>query len=139
MYAIRSYYAVALYVKSNDQQVTAQIGGVSVDVQGLGSQPGNRIRSDLAWSSIALTPAMAGQPIRLTFSNTGTKPVVEVYTRITSYNVCYTKLLRDCGVCCAERGRRARSRQRVSRRAGSRRAPCTPGCCHVDKDTVMYA
>ncbi len=69
-----------LFVKTGYQQVKAEVDGITVPVTGVATGEGIRLSYDLPWSLVSLTPDMAGKPIRLTFSNTGSKPFVEVYT-----------------------------------------------------------
>ncbi len=72
--------AESLYVKSNYQQVSAEVGGEPVPVSGIASATGNAVTYDLPWSKLEISPDMAGKSIRLTFSGTGSKPFVEVYS-----------------------------------------------------------
>jgi PAS domain-containing protein len=72
--------AAKLYVKTNYQRVTAVIGGVEMPLRGVATQSGGACGYELPWTTLALTGDMAGQTIELTFSQTGSKPFVEVYS-----------------------------------------------------------
>ncbi len=72
--------SVLLYIKTNYQQVLVEVDGEAVPVEGLATRQGNRLTNDLPWTTLTLTPAMQGKTLRLTFSQTGSKPFVEVYS-----------------------------------------------------------
>jgi len=83
-----------VYIKTDYQQVTAQVDGAAVPVSGIASGSGGDVAYDLPWSRLALTPDMAGKSMRLTFSNTGSKPWVEIYTvRLGEANAIQLSLL----------------------------------------------
>ncbi len=69
-----------VYIKCNNQQITAEADGRPLTVVGVGSTVGHTVPFDLPWSMVRLTPSKAGQTLRLHFSGTGSKPMVEVYT-----------------------------------------------------------
>ncbi|MCE5344310.1 MAG: diguanylate cyclase [Eubacteriales bacterium] len=69
-----------LYMKTNYQQVTAEVDGEPVPITGIVSLPDKRLTNDLPWTTLTLTPEMKGKTLRLTFSQTGSKPFVEVYS-----------------------------------------------------------
>ncbi|MDD3212535.1 MAG: hypothetical protein PHY64_02620 [Eubacteriales bacterium] len=69
-----------LYLKTDYQQVTAEIGGIPVPVSGLSTGAAGSPTNNLPWSKIQLSPDMEGQTIRLSFSGTGSKPFLEVYS-----------------------------------------------------------
>ena len=68
-----------LYLKTNYQQVTATVNGMPVVVEGIHSHQNSSLRGDLPWTRIHLLPHMSGGNLRLRFSDTGSKPFVEVY------------------------------------------------------------
>ena len=69
-----------LYIKTNNQVVRVEVDGVPVPTLSTAVSDGARFTSDTPWSYTALDASMAGKPVRLTFSNTGNKPYIEVYS-----------------------------------------------------------
>lgn len=68
-----------LYVKTNYQVLHVDVAGVALPVENIHSQHPGFARCDMPWSAVALAPELAGQQLRLSFSNTGNKPFAEVY------------------------------------------------------------
>lgn len=69
-----------VYIKTNDQVVHVEVDGVPVAAQSAAAIDGALFTSDTPWTAVTIDTAMAGKPIRLTFSGTGSKPFVEVYS-----------------------------------------------------------
>ncbi len=71
---------IDLYIKTNYQQVGVTVDAQPVAVNGISAVSGGSVTFDLPWSSAVLTDDMASMPIRISFSDTGSKPVVELYS-----------------------------------------------------------
>ncbi len=69
-----------LYIKTNDQVVHVQVAGAPVATLSAAAADGARFTSDTPWTAVRIDAAMAGKPIRITFSGTGSKPFIEVYS-----------------------------------------------------------
>ena len=67
-----------LYIKTNFQAVRVEVAGQPLATHSIAASGTAHFTSDMPWTVIPLENSMAGQPIRLTFSNTGSKPFIEI-------------------------------------------------------------
>ena len=81
MYAIRSYYDsdVDIMIRPTDREIERQLDPIRIPVD----------RGILGWRIAVIRQQDKGR-----FSAIRTEDEIRQFTRITSYNVCYTKLLR---------------------------------------------
>jgi diguanylate cyclase (GGDEF)-like protein len=69
-----------LYIKTNNQVVTATVDGQAIPTLSIAATGNARFTSDLPWTALRLSTDMAGKPVSLRFSGTGSKPFIEVYS-----------------------------------------------------------